>query len=130
MRKFLAEVVALFFAGFVYGLVIAYLMYHGRTDAREEAAALPLGAGVGVGAVGGVAAIITALLARLFPVGLIGRVFFNALCGAAVFAVAFGTKQPNKDVPGLIMIGYVLGLFTGLLEAARQRRAEERTPWL
>ena len=129
MRRFLSELLVLFFAGVLYGIVIAYSIYHSKEPSANEPNT-PLGYAALFGVVSGVCTIPIALLARLFPVGIVGRVFFNILTGGVVMAIFFCTKAPNKDAAGMISVGAALGLYVGLLESARQQRQERRSPQL
>jgi hypothetical protein len=126
VRRFLSELLVLFFAGLLYGIVVAYSVHHNKEALAPGESASPLGGAVVLGIVCGLCAIVTALLSRLFPVGIVGRVFFGILCGAVVIAIFFCTKAPSKDAAGMISVGAGLGLYVGLLESARQQRQRER----
>jgi hypothetical protein len=125
----LSELLVLFFAGVLYGIVIAYSIYHSKdAAAAPDEPASPLGYAAIFGVVCGLCAIPTAFLARVFPVGIVGRVFFGMLTGAVIMAVFFCTKPANKEAAGMISVGAGLGLYVGLLESARQQRRERDWP--
>ena len=82
----------------------------------------------GFGALSGA---IAAVLLAQFPVGPIGKLFLGPVC-APVFPVlivllaAHKGDRPGDHVGGAWFIGMLLGLFIGILEAYRARRAQQQ----
>lgn len=81
-----------------------------------------------VGAFGSLSAAIAVLLLAQFPVGPIGKLLLGLVCGPVfpvfvVLLVAHRGDRPGDHVGGAWFIGMLLGLFVGILEAYRARRA-------
>ncbi|MBL8766200.1 MAG: hypothetical protein JNL94_02475 [Planctomycetes bacterium] len=84
-----------------------------------------------VGAFGALSAAIAVLLLAQFPVGPIGKLLLGLVCGPVfpVFVVLLAAHRgdkPGDHVGGAWFIGMLLGLFVGILEAYRTRRAQQQ----
>lgn len=104
-------------------------------DSAEDDAALresrPRAVMMQFGLVGAIVAILTTLVLFLFPVGPVTKTIYGLVVGAAIPVFALGASEIRHgradNLAGLVLIGMLVGLLAGLLEASRvtaQRRLE------
>lgn len=91
--------------------------------ADAPSAQRPMGAMFGLGLLGALIAVGATLLLLLFPVGPTSKIVYGLVCGPALPMLLWAPSNLSRgkagDVGAIVLLGMLLGLLVGILEANR-----------